>query len=173
MDRVGRERARALLESSFAQFQADRSVVGLARQVKRNLAALEGYREAMNCHLGDTEDYDRLRREIRDREASLAREGAAQRRGEAARSLERLRPGDVVLVPAGRRSGLAVVLDNGIPTGASEGPRPTVLTADRQVKRLSLVDFLPSCRATRAGQGAPLVQPPLPAGAPRSGLQPA
>ena len=139
MDRVGRERARALLESSFAQFQADRSVVGLARQVKRNLAALEGYREAMNCHLGDAADYDRLRSEIRDREASLAREGAAQRRGEAARSLERLRPGDVVLVPAGRRSGLAVVLDNG--SREREGPRPTVLTADRQVKRLSLVDF--------------------------------
>ena len=142
MGRVGRERARALLESSFAQFQADRAVVGLARQVKRNLAALEGYREAMSCHLGDTEEYDRLRREIRDREALLAREGAAHRRGEAARSLERLRPGDVVLVPAGRRSGLAVVLDNGIrERDGSDGPRPTVLTADRQVKRLSLVDF--------------------------------
>ena len=174
MDRVGRERARALLESSFAQFQADRAVVGLARQVKRNLAAIEGYREAMYCHLGDTEEYDRLRREIRDREASLAREGAAQRRGEAARSLERLRPGDVVLVPAGRRSGLAVVLDNGIrERDGSDGPRPTVLTADRQVKRLSLVDFSASRRAARAGQGAPLVQPPLAAGAPGPGLQPA
>ncbi|MEN3360370.1 MAG: ATP-dependent helicase HelY, partial [Mycobacteriales bacterium] len=33
---VGREAARALLESSFAQFQADRSVVGLSRQIQRN-----------------------------------------------------------------------------------------------------------------------------------------
>src|SRR5438067_1753062 len=32
---VGAERARALLESSFAQFQADRSVVGLARRAPR------------------------------------------------------------------------------------------------------------------------------------------
>ena len=31
---VGRDRARELLESSFAQFQADRAVVGLARQVR-------------------------------------------------------------------------------------------------------------------------------------------
>ncbi|MGB2698742.1 MAG: DEAD/DEAH box helicase, partial [Candidatus Phosphoribacter baldrii] len=32
---VGRERAREVLETSFAQFQADRSVVGLARAVRR------------------------------------------------------------------------------------------------------------------------------------------
>src|SRR5439155_24467544 len=48
---VGIEPARALLESSFAQFQADRSVVGLARQVSRNLEALSGYDESMTCEL--------------------------------------------------------------------------------------------------------------------------
>ena len=37
---VGRERAGALLESSFAQFQADRAVVGLARQARRSRDAL-------------------------------------------------------------------------------------------------------------------------------------
>ena len=35
--------ARELLERSFAQFQADRAVVGLARQVDRNTEALAGY----------------------------------------------------------------------------------------------------------------------------------
>ena len=50
---VGRERAREMLESSFAQFQADRAVVGIARQVRRNEEALAGYAEAMHCHLGD------------------------------------------------------------------------------------------------------------------------
>ena len=34
--RVGRAKAATLLESSFAQFQADRGVVGLARQTRRN-----------------------------------------------------------------------------------------------------------------------------------------
>ncbi|HMA47120.1 MAG TPA: DEAD/DEAH box helicase [Frankiaceae bacterium] len=137
---VGRENARTLLESSFAQFQADRAVVGLARQVRRNLDALDGYRAAMSCERGSVEDYDALRRRIREREATLAREGAARRRGEAVESLERLRVGDVVRVPTGRRGGLAVVLDNGV-SAAPEGPRPLVLTADRQVRRLSLVDF--------------------------------
>ena len=51
-----------------------------------------------------------------------------------------LRPGDVIHVPAGRRGGLAIVLDPGN-GGGSDGPRPTVLTAERQVRRLSLADF--------------------------------
>ena len=137
---VGRARARTLLESSFAQFQADRSVVGLARQVRRNTDALAGYREAMTCSRGDFAEYAALRRAVSERESALAREGAASRRASAVASLEKLRPGDVIRVPAGRRSGLAVVLEPGLPAGA-EGPRPTVLTADRQVRRLSTVDF--------------------------------
>ncbi len=42
----GRERARELLESSFAQFQADKAVVGLARQLRKSEDALDGYAEA-------------------------------------------------------------------------------------------------------------------------------
>jgi ATP-dependent RNA helicase HelY len=137
---MGRVAARELLESSFAQFQADRGVVGLMRQVRRNEEALAGYRESMQCHLGDFEEYAGLRRALKDREAQLAREGSAQRRAEAASSLEKLRPGDVIRVPAGRRSGLAVVID---PSGGgpSHDRRPVVVTADRQVKRLTVLDF--------------------------------
>ena len=140
VDSLGRHDARELLEQSFAQFQADRAVVGLARQLKRNEEALGGYREAMHCHLGDFEEYAGLRRSLKDREASLAREGAAQRRAAAAQSLDRLHVGDVIRVPAGRRPGLAVVIDPHGGAGAGD-PHPVVLTADRQVKRLSVVDF--------------------------------
>ncbi|HEU0132064.1 MAG TPA: DEAD/DEAH box helicase [Mycobacteriales bacterium] len=136
---VGRERARKLLESSFAQFQADKAVVGLARQVARNEEALAGYAESMTCHLGDFAEYARLRVALKDREAELARNSAAQRRLAAVRSLEALRPGDVVRVPAGRRAGLAVVLDPGL--SPDDDPRPFVLLEDRQVKRLSMVEF--------------------------------
>jgi ATP-dependent RNA helicase HelY len=137
---LGRVAARELLESSFAQFQADRGAVGLTRQLKRNEEALGGYREAMTCHLGDFPAYAGLRRALKDREATMAREGAAQRKAAAAESLERLRPGDVIRVPAGRRAGLAVVIDplGGAPIG---DPHPVVLTGDRQVKKLSVVDF--------------------------------
>jgi ATP-dependent RNA helicase HelY len=136
---VGRERARKLLESSFAQFQADKAVVGLARQVARNEEALAGYAEAMTCHLGDFAEYARLRVALKDREASLARNSAAQRRLAAVRSLETLKPGDVVRVPSGKRAGLAVILDPGLST--SDDPRPFVLLEDKQVRRLSTVEF--------------------------------
>src|SRR5207244_6301434 len=43
VQRMGSAAAREILEESFAQFQADRSVVGLAKRVDRNHAALEGY----------------------------------------------------------------------------------------------------------------------------------
>jgi ATP-dependent RNA helicase HelY len=137
---IGRAAARDLLESSFAQFQADRGAVGLTRQLKRNEEALAGYADAMHCHLGDFAEYAALRRALKDREAGLAREGAAQRKAAAAESLEHLRPGDVIRVPAGRRAGLAVVIDplGGAPIG---DPHPVVLTGDRQVKKLSVVDF--------------------------------
>ncbi|MBL1067368.1 RNA helicase [Streptomyces sp. 7-21] len=146
----GRHRSRELLETSFAQFQADRAVVGISRQVQRNEAGLAGYREAMTCHLGDFEEYAALRRQLKDREKELARQGTAQRRAAAATALERLRPGDIIRVPAGRFAGLALVLDPGTSGGRSPGrrgydyheaPRPLVLTAERQVKRLASADF--------------------------------
>ncbi|MQY08693.1 DEAD/DEAH box helicase [Actinomadura macrotermitis] len=137
---VGADRARTLLEESFAQFQADRAVVGLARQVHKNEEALAGYAKAAECHLGDFMEYAALRRALSDREAEQSRERAGARRAEAARSLEHLRPGDVIMVPQGRRSGLAVVLDPGVGR-RSDGPAPLVLTAARSVQRLSVLDF--------------------------------
>src|SRR5664279_5585217 len=88
----------------------------------------------------DVEGHAAVRRALADREAQLARDGATERRADAAASLERLRRGDVIRVPAGRRSGLAVVLDAGLGDSGG-GPRPTVPTVDRQVKRLSTTDF--------------------------------
>ncbi len=136
---VGRERAREVLETSFAQFQADRAVVGLARQVRTHEQALDGYEASMTCHLGDFAEYAGLRRAIKDREAQLSRRRQGDQRAEAAQSLEKLRIGDVIEVPAGRRAGYAVVLEPD-PAVGLDGPRPTVLTADRQVRRLSVVD---------------------------------
>ncbi|MFJ6726781.1 DEAD/DEAH box helicase [Streptomyces sp. NPDC091281] len=150
VEQFGRHRSRELLETSFAQFQADRSVVGISRQVQRNEEGLEGYQASMTCHLGDFEEYARLRRQLKDRETELARQGVAQRRAEAAVALEKLKPGDIIHVPTGKYAGLALVLDPGLPAGRSnghrgfdhhDGPRPLVLTAERQVKRLASMDF--------------------------------
>ncbi|GAB1641092.1 DEAD/DEAH box helicase [Krasilnikovia sp. MM14-A1259] len=136
---VGADRARELLESSFAQFQADRSVVGLARQVQRNTEIIASYGAEETCHHGDFEEYFAIRVAIADRERAMARQGASQRRAAAVQSLERLRVGDVIRVPQGRRAGLAVVLDPG--TGGFGEPRPLVLTQDRWAGRVSPADF--------------------------------
>jgi ATP-dependent RNA helicase HelY len=137
---VGRERARTLLEESFAQFQADRAVVGLARQLRRSEEALEGYLQAATCQLGDFMEYAALRRRLSDREKELARARSGAQRAAAARSLERLRPGDVIVVPDGRWAGVALVLESGAAKRVDD-PSPLVLTVNRQVKQLALMDF--------------------------------
>ncbi|GAA0589693.1 DEAD/DEAH box helicase [Kutzneria viridogrisea] len=139
VQQVGAQAAREMLEKSFAQFQADRSVVGLAKRIERGHQALEGYAESMTCHLGDFAEYAELRRKLGDREKALSRQNSASRRAEAAESLERLRKGDVIAVPSGRRSGIAVVIDPGLdPLGEA---KPFVLTEDRWVGTLSVTDF--------------------------------
>jgi ATP-dependent RNA helicase HelY len=159
---AGRARASALLESSFAQFQADRGVVGLTRQIRKNHAALAELASSMTCSQGDFTEYISLRRALSEREGELSRTRSSARRAEAARSLTLLRPGDIIRVPGGRRAGVAVVLQTGhgsrepqggpgggnppgrgvtggSPPGGNTGP--LVLTAGQQVKRLSPADF--------------------------------
>jgi ATP-dependent RNA helicase HelY len=167
---AGRARASTLLESSFAQFQADRGVVGLTRQIRKNRQAMADLAAAMTCDQGDFAEYAELRRSVTEREGDLSRARASSRRAEAARSLSQLRPGDIIRVPGGRRAGLAVVLQpglraargdgngnggpvrsgpgpdrnrtgNGRPGPEFTGPGPLVLTEGRQVKRLAMADF--------------------------------
>ncbi len=168
---AGRARASALLESSFAQFQADRGVSGLARQVRKNRQAMADLAAAMTCDKGDFAEYAQLRRTLSYREGDLSRARASSRRAEAVRSLGLLRPGDIIRVPGGRRAGLAVVLQPGLhqargasagrgpagrdgaghrapadrgadsANGRPAGPGPLVLTEGRQVKRLAIADF--------------------------------
>src|SRR6266536_44539 len=112
--RAGRARASTLLESSFAQFQADRGVIGLTRQVRKNRQTMDELAAAMSCDKGDFAEYAQLRRSLTEREGDLSRVRASSRRAEAARSLAQLRPGDIIRVPGGRRAGLAVVLQPGL-----------------------------------------------------------
>ena len=69
----GHEPTRTILESSFAQFQADRHVVELAKNVRKNEESLAGYDEAIHCERGDFRAYATLRRELSDREKALRR----------------------------------------------------------------------------------------------------
>ncbi|MGO4120905.1 DEAD/DEAH box helicase [Arthrobacter sp. YAF16] len=133
----GRPRAREILESSFAQFQADRSVVGLAKQVRSREESLAGFSKAMSCHLGDFTEYSRLRRALSDAENAASKGTSRARKSLTEDSLSRLLPGDVVDVPSGRAPGLAVVLSS---DHHSREPRPAVMTLDNQLRRIGLHD---------------------------------
>lgn len=81
IEAFGRKRAREVLETSFAQFQADRSVVGLAKGIREKQISLDGYAKSMECHLGDFFGYSSIRRELSDIEKSLATGRTRQERG--------------------------------------------------------------------------------------------
>ncbi len=142
---VGRERARELLELSFAQFQTDRAVVGMARSSARNERDIADYLAAARCDRGDFAEYARLRERISRLEAEAARARRVDRRAEALESMIALEIGDIVDVPAGRHRGWAAVLDPG--RGREREPHPLVLTDRHDVVRLSALDFPTPVRA--------------------------
>ncbi len=139
VDQMGRAQARHLLESSFAQFQADRGVAGLVAQIRRSETKLAEDERGMHCDRGDFAAYATLRRRLTDLERAAARAGGRARRAAAVTSLLTLRAGDVIAVPSGRRSGLAVVLDPGL--ADPDDPHPLVLSQNGWAGRLSLTDF--------------------------------
>ena len=138
--RVGREKARGLLEQSFAQYQSDRSVVGLARSAARNTEKIALLWADAACDRGDFESYARLRAEISRLEAEAAKSRKADRRAESISALLELAPGDIIGVPSGRHEGWAVVIDPGVGRDRAN-PSPLVMTEQRQIKKLALNDF--------------------------------
>ena len=79
ISRFGSINARSSLESSFAQYQADKAVVGLARQIKRNQQGMDALREEMACDAGDFAEYAEIRSEIKALEKSFAKLTKAKR----------------------------------------------------------------------------------------------
>jgi ATP-dependent RNA helicase HelY len=138
VQQMGPDQARQLLERSFAQYQADRSVVGLVRGAERGERMLDEISLELGEHGASVMDYLRLRAKISERERSQARASRLQRRAASAGALAALRRGDIITITQGRRGGLAVVLE---PAGDQDDPRPLVLTEDRWAGRISSADY--------------------------------
>lgn len=132
---VGYDRALAILETSFAQFQADRSAVGLARQIQTQEQALTGYSAAMACERGDFSQYLRLRRELTDYEKQGAKAAKAVLRHDTEATIKTLKRGDIISVPTGKRKGYSVVVEP-----ASFSRPPLILTQDKQARPLVPAD---------------------------------
>lgn len=129
-----REQTHRLLNSSFGQFLADRSVVTVERQMDRDRRELEELRGHLECDRGNFIEYWELRGK-----AKAIREKAKQGRDRTTtdavkKSLASLHPGDVVFVPAAGRRGLAAVVT------VRQG-KPLAVTQERKEIRLLAKDF--------------------------------
>lgn len=138
VQQMGPAQARQLLEQSFAQYQADRSVVGLRRGIERGERVLEEIAAELGEHESSVLDYVRLRAKIAERERAQSRASRVQRRAATNDALSALRRGDIITITQGRRGGLAVVLE---PARDTDDPRPLVLTEHRWAGRISSADY--------------------------------
>lgn len=126
------EQAQTLLNSSFAQFLADRGVVSIERQIKADNERLTQLRGSMQCHLGDFDGYWALKERARAIKEGARRDRDGARTDVVKAALARLRPGDVISLPTTRRRGLAAVVS------VRDG-KPTALAQDRREKPFRLL----------------------------------
>lgn len=151
VQQMGPEQAHRLLEQSFAQYQADRSVVGLVRGIERGQAMLDEIAAELGGPKAPILEYARMRARISEMERAQSRASRLHRRQAASDALAALRRGDIINIAHGRRGGLAVVLES---ARDSSDPRPLVLTENRWAGRISSADY--------SGNSAPVGSMPLP-----------
>ena len=133
------EQAARLLNLSFAQFLADRSVVRQEREIERNERFIAGYLQNAACDRGDVAEYWQLAKLARKTQHDDQERFRRARTDSVRSSFERLRPGQVVLVRRGPRRGLAAVVE--VRHGKKGEPQPVVVTEERAVARLAVRDF--------------------------------
>ncbi len=148
--------AHHLLNLSFAQYRADSDVVRLEAQMERSEAALEEARRQAACERGEVAEYRRLLR--------ASEESARQRpsmTAEVTAALERVRPGDVLVVPGGKSGGRVAVLSTTRRRGGDV--RVRAVTPDRRLVSLGPRDF-PAPPSAVAQIGMPIPYAPHNAG---------
>src|SRR5208337_2122603 len=96
--RMGPEQAHELLEQSFAQYQADRSVVGLVRGIERGKQMLDEIAAELGGPDAPIMEYTRMRAQISEMERAQARASRLQRRHAASEALAALRRGDIITI---------------------------------------------------------------------------
>ena len=74
ISQFGSDKARSSLESSLAQFQADKAVVGLAKQIRKSEKIRDDLFKESACHLGDFIDYSQMRADIKKLEVVSKRD---------------------------------------------------------------------------------------------------
>ena len=125
------EAAHHLLNLSFAQYRADSDVVRLEADLDRRTREVERLRERAHCDLGDIDEYRSLQREVQ--RASRHRPSG---RHEIETALEKVKPGDVLVLPGGAAGGKVAVIstarrNGGVKLGVVNGDTHRLVVAAR------------------------------------------
>ncbi|MFD8879256.1 DEAD/DEAH box helicase [Corynebacterium xerosis] len=124
---LGHAEARKMMEKSFAQFQADGDVVGDVAELDRARARVAQLSAEMGEAGADVEGllaYLELRSTISAEEKAAKRRNIEDRHTETVTVLRRLRRGEVIAIPMGKKAQLAVVVRE---DDSPNRPRPTVV----------------------------------------------
>ena len=134
-----RKATRKVLESSFAQFQADSSVVHLAQSARALERELDSLGEGVDCSLGNAQEYFSMRDRLARMEKEASRERSLQRKQQDQELFRSLKPGQVFDIGTKRKVHRYLVLE----LQHSAGLRPLLRTlgADARLHTLSVDDF--------------------------------
>ena len=133
--RYSPDEARHLLNLSFAQYRADRVIVQQEAAIERLVHDIARAYAQAECEHGDVKEYRLL-----VAEAEQARRDAPSDARLVVDAMNRLRPGDIVLVPSHRTKGRVAVL--GPPRGKGlSGLTLPVVTDDGRRLQLRVKDF--------------------------------
>jgi ATP-dependent RNA helicase HelY len=133
------ETAVHLLNSSFAQFHADRDVVRLEKAKNRLSKRLRTQKKKVDCDWGKATEYYRLRSNVSRLEKELAEERRRRRRELINRELEELAVGDVIVLHRKGRRHAATVL--GISEDKHGNPRLTTMDSRGRFLKASYRQF--------------------------------
>ena len=130
-----RQATRKVLESSFAQFQADSSVVHLAQSARALERELDCLGEGVDCSRGNAQEYFSMRDRLARLEKEASRERSLQRKQQDQELFRSLKPGQVFDIGSKRKAHRYLVLE----LQHSAGLRPLLRTlgADARLHTLS------------------------------------
>ena len=147
--RYAPDEARHLLNLSFAQYRADRVVVQQEAAIERLVHDIARAYAQAECEQGDVKEYRML-----ITEAEEARRNAPSAAHEVVDAMQRLRPGDIVVIPSHRANGRVAVLSPA--RGKGLAVLLPVVTDDGRRLQLRVKDFpVPPRRAGHIKLPAP------------------
>ncbi|QGU01991.1 ski2-like helicase [Corynebacterium kalinowskii] len=148
---IGYEPAHRLLEKSFAQYQADGSVVDEVRELERAEEKVEQLRRELSDAIASFNppatsgdpiaefmEYMQIRRELKDAERKAKRHNLEERFTEVTRVLAKLQNGQVIAMPGRKHPLLAVVVSA---ANNAKDPKPWVIMETGWSGRIDVESF--------------------------------